>query len=1136
MNGATAGLPDFGAVLDAATNAQSGLGNFLKVAGSLASGGPDSPLRAVNQAIGGMQGALSIDLSGLAQGLPQAIDTIGHALPDDTLQFVEDLEAAYQGLSDFLAHNELVRQIHPGDSLEKTALALIEAALGEFGHRLAALGSSLIDTATLSRITQALTALEQMAAGHPPAAGELVEFLAQQLVGVGHDLLDGARSQLDGALMFAQPLSAAALEARIGGARDAAATAFKALATAVRDFDAADAAAYAALGTLLDAWTAAVDAGFAAVETGCSALTALVAQPAWDGLFGAYATALAAIPLADVPTIDDAVDAMAGMLDELLAKLAMSLSPQDLAAQVARFSASIHDLFAQSALAQVRQILIDFIGRIQSAIESIPTDKVQQAVSAMLQRVHEVLDGLGISQVRSTIEQGFETAHDFIDQTLGTDLLGGLQVELTQALQQFEAIPIDELAQALTDAIAQVGTLIEQLEASMASALDELKDLLAQLDGLDFAPLADPVVDEIGALKSKLAAIKPESISDAEKIALQAGLAVLRAIDLESMIEDELKKGFKAIDDELSHLVQAALDAWLEFRRRVGGFDGAALAAPVTALLDDVTHAVQGVNGQLVLAPLDKLVDALVAQAQALSPGALLDPLKAPYQQMMQAINRANPDVWVQPLRALHTEIDRLIALIDITPLLDTLEAKERELFKQARDALAAALDALHLPPPLDAFLDSMKALVLGLADAVFGDPDTSLRQFNLTLAGSVKPSTLFKPLDAAFDRLLAAIEGTPADVLLAALETLRTGLGTAWPALNPALVVAALREAQARLALLSPAALAGVGTLPALRASLVVRFDANPGNDAAKAALLARFDVALAPLAVGVDGSRLARLQAAQQALVDALRQRINGLDASGALAAYRRVDAQLARLLPAFLRQPNPLTLDDLRAGLATLRPSTKARRIDAAVDRFLAELKPLQSALDGSVNGFFQEIRNAALVLHPAGLKDAVSGVYTTLRSKLHVLDPDALAAELRTAVWDPLIDPLKAIDPAAIQVQLDALYHDLVDKLSTGVRGLIKPLKDAIDSFLNKVRAALSKVLAKFKQQLEDILQGVGELLDKLDKLIVDDLFKRLLTLLANLEKSFDQQLDRVRNEFDAMLAAIPLGESSAAVAV
>ena len=63
------------------------------------------------------------------------------------------------------------------------------------------------------------------------------------------------------------------------------------------------------------------------------------------------------------------------------------------------------------------------------------------------------------------------------------------------------------------------------------------------------------------------------------------------------------------------------------------------------------------------------------------------------------------------------------------------------------------------------------------------------------------------------------------------------------------------------------------------------------------------------------------------RKALADALRQRVNGLDASGAQAAWQQLDAGLSRLLPAFLRQPQPLQMADVTAGLAAMRPSTRS-----------------------------------------------------------------------------------------------------------------------------------------------------------------------------------------------------------------
>jgi hypothetical protein len=276
--------------------------------------------------------------------------------------------------------------------------------------------------------------------------------------------------------------------------------------------------------------------------------------------------------------------------------------------------------------------------------------------------------------------------------------------------------------------------------------------------------------------------------------------------------------------------------------------------------------------GPIVVAPLEKLLDELLAKARTVSPGAILEPLQEPYQRMLRTIERANPDVWVEPLRVLHAEIERLIKLVDITPLLSTLEQKQRDLFAQARQAIADAVSAVHLPAPLDTFHAQMTTLIVGITDAIFADPDGTLRQINLSLSASMRPSTLFDPLDQVFDRLLAAVETLPADDVLRALEAIRQGLGAALPAMDPANVVRGMRVAQGRLAALSPSSVAGVVALPELRARLAGRLALSTANGDAAALLLARFDLTLAALDLTSDTSRLHRLGTAHAALVTVL------------------------------------------------------------------------------------------------------------------------------------------------------------------------------------------------------------------------------------------------------------------------
>lgn len=1131
MSGASASLPNLQRASNAAANVQSGLNGFLRVAGGLADGSADSPLHALGQALGGLEQVLEIDLSGLSERLPATLTNIEQALPADALRFVEDLKAHYQEVVGFLNASELLRQIRPGTTLQETALGLIDDLLELLGSRLDTLGASLLDAATLERVRRALAALDDLAAGNPLSADELLDFLGENLLGVAPELLQPARHHLAGALALLEPLTAAALATTTAPASAAAALAWRQLGQSLHDFDADDAAAYGVVQGELDALRAAHEAAFVALEEVLQDLSAVLASAQWETLFTAYAEVLRAIPLPAPATLDDAVEALAGALEMLLARLTMSLSPADLAAQVARLSAALHDMFAASPLAQVRQILIDFISQVRQRIEAVPVAAVETAVHAMLQTVRQQIDELGIGEVRSRINQAFAQANDFVDQRLSDDLLDGVNDALASALAQLQNVPIAELGQELANAVGEAGQVVADLQRQMAAGLDEIRTLLASLDGIDFRPLADEVIDEIDALTAKLAAIKPEALSDGERIALQAGLSLLRAVDLEGMIEGELKTGFASVENELAQAVRSVLDAWLEFRRRIGGLDGSALAAPVNSLLDQVGERVLALNGSLVVAPLEELLAQLLAKAQALSPAALLEPLEQPYARVLQTIERANPAVWVEPLRVLHGEINRLIDLIDITPLLTALAEKERQVFAQLRQQLVGALDAVDLPPPLDAFYAQMKALVVGLSDAVFSDPELALRQVNLAMADSLRPSALFAPLDQAFDRLLAALEALPEDDIVAALEALRQGLGAALPALDPARLIATLRAAHGRLAALAPVNLPGVVGLPALRAGLEAKLALSSADAAAKASLLARFDLTLAPLDLALAGGRLQRVHSAHTSALAALRRRINALDSAPAEGEFQRLNSALTRLLPDFLRQSTALEAADVRAALATLRPSTKARRIDLAYERFLAQLAPLQGALETAVNGFFGELRQAALALHPDDLKSALAEVYASVRSKLAVLDPDEVAAGLRASVWDPLLEPLHALDPAALKPPLDALFRSLVDKIGAGGRRLLQQIRQAIDLFLGRLRQALSGVLATLKEKIGLILAGVEQLLGQIDQLVVDDLFERLLALLANLQISFEQELERVHHQFDAMLAAIPLSGSA-----
>jgi hypothetical protein len=1137
MSSATANLPTLEGATTASGNVGNGLSGFLNVLGSLDSG-PSSPLQAVSSAMGGLEAHLQIDVSGLSERLPQALTTLRNALPEDSLRYVEEIEQAYRELMKFLQDSEVVKQIQAGSSLEQTALALVDDLFSLFQTRLGDLAAGLIGAEELTRIREVLQLIEELRSNYPGQSGNLLAFLSRNLIGVAPDLLQGATAQVGSALSVLAPLSDANLATAVTPARAAIAAAFQEVAQAIKSFDPADAALYGALELKLQELQGALGAGFDALEAFYQALQVVVESHAWDSIFTTYRDILEALPLDEIPTVDDAVDQLAGVLNDFLARLTMVFSPEDLAERITGMSTRIQESFAQSPLGQVRRILLEFIDKIRQAIEQVPTEQVQEAVEGMLRRVKQELDSLGITSIRASIEQAFQDAQKFIDDNLNSGLLAQVEQGLADVLRQLQQIPFAEVGEELTKAIDSAGTVIQELEDNLAAGIEEIRTLLARLDELSFKPVADEVIEEINTLKAKLQSIRPDALSDAEKLAIQGGLALLRAVDLEGMINSQLKSGFAALGNELKGLINQIIAAWQDLRGRLGNFDPESVMGPLSALLDQVTGAVQRLNGATLLAPLYELLESLRARLAALSPGALLRVLRAPYAQMMNVVERVNPDVWVAPLRMLYAEIDKLLGYVDIRPLLDTLEEKERELFAQARQAIVDGLDSVNLPAPLDTFYAQLKTVALALTDALFGDPEEGIRQVNVRIQDTVKLSTLFEPLDLVFERLLQALDGVPRDELISVMEGLRTGLGVGMRVIDPRNVLRQLREGQGKLADLSPArAAAAIPALPGLRASLAARLElAPPGNQGAAVSLLARFDLVLQPVRIDVESSRLLQLQASHERLVDTLRLKINSLEATGAEAAYTRLDANLSRLLPTFLRQGEPLTYEQIRAGLAELRPSTKARRIDASLELFLSRLKPMESAIEPAINGFFAMIKETALILHPGMLKDAVAGIYDTVREKLHVLDPDELAQSLRENLYEPLLEPLKALDPAVLEAQLDGLYQGVLTSLTGKAKGFIDQVKGAVDQLLGQVRQAVAGVLAALKAEIAVILKKLEELLKSLDALVLDELFGRLLRLIDNLELSFNQELDRVQNEFKAMLNAIPLGSSRGSASV
>jgi ElaB/YqjD/DUF883 family membrane-anchored ribosome-binding protein len=283
--------------------------------------------------------------------------------------------------------------------------------------------------------------------------------------------------------------------------------------------------------------------------------------------------------------------------------------------------------------------------------------------------------------------------------------------------------------------------------------------------------------------------------------------------------------------------------------------------------------------------------------------------------------------------------------------------------------------------------------------------------------------------------------------------------------------------------------------------------------------------------VAPGVDASLIQPLIEAHDALAGALRRRINALDASGALEAYTDLRKSLDGVVPPFLRSPTPLTHDEIMAGLGAMRPSVKFDRVEEVLERFLQEISPLGEALEPAFNGLFKGIREAIMFVNPIDLKDAVEDIYDAVRRKVRVLDPDALADSIRENVFDPLTGALDDINPATIKAEIDVTYRETLAAVSTTVREVLEDIAGTLEEQLKIMREEIQNLLNQIEETLGNTAGRVKEVVERLEELVFVELLERLKRLIDNLGLSFDKELDRVRNAFDDMLAAIPLGTSS-----
>ena len=1108
-----AGVPGFAELTGMAGAATDGTRDLLGAVRAM------DVLTPLSDALTELRSMSTVDVGGLADGVPAALRAVDGVLRPANLEFVESVGDAFRQAGDALAGHPLLTAA--GDrSLRDAVLGVLDGATDGFGARLTDGVTRALDDDAVTALADGLAAIDRMRTSFPENSGELLPFLAANLTGLSPTLLDPIRARVRTGLSIADRVDNLAADPVLSGV-DALADGYDAVVAAVAALDPADAGDYAAVLSALDAVAAAADEVTGGLARAYDAVG--VDGHDWARVldYSAELTA-AADAAAGVRTLDDIVAEVTDVLDGLAAGLSRIVDADELARRGRVLTAAVRSMVDASPLSRIEGVLTEFAGELVTLVERVPLERVGAAVDDLLRRAGNALEALGVDDVAARIDQAFTAVDRFVRERLSGAVVDEVRRRTADLVARVPVDPVSGVLSGLgrvTDAAA--GTVSRLAEAPSAR-LDQLTDLIGRLERLDFRPVTDEVIAEIGEIRDRLRSMRPDALSDGERLAIRVGMAALRALDVRGEVVEELTEGYDRLDATLRAALASVRGGVGELTGILARLQPATLLGPLREALDDASGTVRGLSARTLVTPLRARVRELAAELGEVRPSAVLDPLREPYAAVTSAAGRLDPAVWLRPLQDVWRRIEEALGKLDVRTALAAIDERQRALVEAARQSVVDTLAGLRLPAPVAAFLSGLRPAIDAMTTAVLSTPDVTVPSALLYQPVRDQFDALLLPLDDVWERVTDLLAEAPEAEVTAAVAALRDGVG-ALDEIDPGAVLARLRQARDTFAAATPELfLAPVLALdtPMARFAGAVR-TAPPERHADVDAVLARFAEVEASGRAPGPAQRHAELAARFVARVDAL-------DPGPLSEPHARLRAHVERLVPAFLRGSAPLDRAAVVGALTALRPSARAAHVDTVITELLDRVAELRAGLDPVVADLFAALRSALGAVGPAALSGALDDVYAAVRAKLTAIDPGPLAARVDAELFRPLKAALAAVDPAAIAARLDASYTAAVTALSTRADEAIDAVAAVLDQPLRKITTDVERLLGQLRTAVATTTAALSGVLDRLRGLDLVALLDRLPALLDRLKASFRAELGRVVRAFDEMLAAIPGG--------
>jgi hypothetical protein len=737
----------------------------------------------------------------------------------------------------------------------------------------------------------------------------------------------------------------------------------------------------------------------------------------------------------------------------------------------------------------VTQPIAQALTQVTQAIQQLEQGIAQLTASARaaFQQAHDVLDALDLDAVLQQAQQALQGALQQVQQAIAQGLgpaataLGDALDAVDGALAGFDP---EQLAQPVQQVMDAIKSVFEDAAVQQAiQSLQQLKEMANQLDELSFRPVSDTVIGGIGTVKSALEAID--------------------AASLPSPGPELISEAMSVLPESLTPIID-----------------------PLTSNLDELID-----QGPIpLLEGLRDLPKPIVEEMRNFSPRGLLEePLGTPFKELREKLDEFQPTQW---LDAAEQELDslkqRLLQALDLNALLAPLAQAQQALLQelghfrpgavieplaqqleQALQSLNVALPTTQLTQELDQVLGRIQSVV-GTFDQVvdvvqafttklqlLADPDAQLDQWLTEILAKLPadaPATLSAPLAA----LAQAVNNARATPLQTAYQTARQSLSDKLALAGSTALLARILQGRSRL---TPAL---VSALPASQAKIDLQ------------QFLTQFDPAGPTFSRGL--RRLAGLHDALSAADQEMTTLFSDWDAR-----YHRSDGVLAALVH------QSVTVDELRGWVREAIDN----QLGAPVVGFLKQLK-LIGALLGTfgqgITGVLQAVKDKIddLLAVPQALSQAAHEL-EQLQQQITNLDLEMFVREV-DSLYEELLDKLRALDPGTMEQPLRHALETLLDDLtldSVFTPGLRDQIEQSYATLVSKVDALDPELLVI--KPLDDLYtQDVLPLVDALD---VSEAVQKLIDRLDELPDELKEELGRVDEAYQDMLAAAPSGSPS-----